>query len=455
MILVSVVGDFYSSVLPLFYEFKDKISTHIVIHDDYRSDVIAAKKIINGTLAFTKKYDLNIKSFVIKMDEDSFNAASQVNELIANHVKRYEDLYINITDGLANIGVLLSNEFRAKGANIITYDRYDNEYNLLTLDSMQTYKMQTSIPIKDHLLLKNIEVVSTQNSDFALKHERALHLFFEKYEADRTLYMQDPECNDTLLQKPTGFLYEYYIYNLIKELHFDDILLGVKVKDNRLDDIYLENEYDILIMKDNHLHMIECKYLKLLDVTALLYKLDSVRETLDEDANIMIVSDFDIYSETLNRSNIDISQTYKRAFAKKIAVRGSPTKCVKTFIKDVNDTFILKTDNIEDIYAKKINFSSVKEKERVKMKEEIISFLENNLAIKINFFNIQELSRLLSYRTNKQLSIKTKEMMHQEGFEEFIKLIRKSLQSKQEYISTYDLYDYYLNNLKTIYKDGI
>ncbi len=444
MILVSVVGDFYSSVLPLFYEFRDKISTHIIIHDDYKGDVVSAQKIINGTLAFIKKYDLNIKSFVIKMDEDNFKVASQVNELVAKHVSRYEDLYINITDGLANVGVLLSDEFRAKGANILTYDRYDNEYNLLTVDAMKNHKLQSSIPIRDHLLLKDIEILSTQESDFALKHERALHLFFEKYEADRILYTKDPESDDALLHKATGFLYEYYVYNLIKELHFDDILLGVKVKDSRPDDIYFENEYDILIMKNNHLHMIECKYLKLLDVTALLYKLDSVRETLDEDANIMIVSDFDTYNET---QGLSTSQSYKRAFAKKIAMRGSPSQCVKTFIEDVDKSFMLETENIEEIYATKAHFSSLKEPERVKMKEEIIHFLETTLAMKVNFFDVKELSRLLSYKTSKHLTHKAKESMQKASFAEFIRLIRRSLQSKQEYISLYDLYEYYSTHL--------
>ncbi len=447
MILVSIVGDFYSSVLPLFYEFKNKISTHIIIHDDCRSDVIAAKKIINGTSAFIKKQKLNIKSFVIKIDEDSYSASSKVNNLISKHVLNYEDLYINVTDGLANVGILLSDEFRAKGAKIITYDRYDNEYNLLTLDSMKTYKMKTSIPIKDHLLLKNIEVVSTQNTDFALKNEQALHLFFEKYEADRTLYAQDPKSKPSLLNKATGFLYEYYIYNLIKELHFDDILLGVKVKDNRLENIYIENEFDILIMKNNHLHMIECKYLKLLDTTALLYKLDSVREILDEDANIMIITDMDTYDETFELANLDMSQTYKRAFAKKITMRGSPTKCVKKFLKDIDCIFSFQTDNIDNIYKNKENFISIKEKEKNNMREEISSFLEKELTIKMDFFNIKDLSRLLNYRTNKQLSIITRDKMQTKYFEEFIQLIRKSLQSKQEYISIYDLHEFYIQKL--------
>ena len=448
MVLVSIVGDFYSSVLPLFYEFKEKITTHVILHDDYKSDVVAARKIINGTLAFIKKNNLPIESFTIKMDEDSLVAASQASELIAKHVDKYEDLYINITDGLANVGVLLSDEFRSQGAKILTYDRYDNEYNVLTIDSMKTHKMQTSIPIRDHLLLKNIEIISTQDITFAKKHERSLNIFFEKYEADHTLYAKDPDKSPALVKQRIGILYEYYIYNLIKDFGFDDILMGVKVKDNRLDNIFLENEYDILIMKDNHLHMIECKYLKILDVTALLYKLDSVRETLDEDANIMIVSDFDTYNETEYLSNADISQPYKRAFAKKVFMRGSPTKAVKRFMQDVNDTFSLATNNIDAIFDKKETHKSVKEEERIKMRQEIVSFLKKKLEINLDFFDLKETSRLLSYKTNKKLPLKTRDTMKKPQFEEFIKLIRKMQQSKQEYISMYDVYDFYSEKLK-------
>ena len=38
MTLVSIVGDFYSNVLPIFYHFKDDIKNYIIIYDDYRQD---------------------------------------------------------------------------------------------------------------------------------------------------------------------------------------------------------------------------------------------------------------------------------------------------------------------------------------------------------------------------------------------------------------------------------
>ena len=443
MILISVIGDFYSSVLPIFYEFKDEISVHIIIHDDYKNDTLSAQKIINGTLAYIKKNQLDIDSFVIKIDEDSLEAIKRVTTLVAKHTDTYEKLYINITDGLANVGVLLSDAFKAKGANIITYDRYDNEYNILTSISMKTYKMQTSISIKEHLLLKNIEVVSVENRDFAQKHENSLNLFFEKYEADRKLYKKDTHYNKALDTKATGFLYEYYIYNLIKEFNVDDILLGVKVKDNRLDDIYLENEYDILIMKNNHLHMIECKYLKVLDTTALLYKLDSVKETLDEDANVMIVTDSDTYDKTADIPNVEISQMYKRAFAKKISLRGSPTTCVKTFMQDVNTYFALETKNIDALYAKKRTYTSIKKQSRERMKVEIEAFLTKTFALHVDFFDAKEIAKILQHKNNMQLPFQAREAMNKENIKELIKRINKMLLSTQEYISIEDVYQFY------------
>ena len=449
MVLVSIVGDFYSSILPIFYEFKEKITKHIIIHDDFKNDVVYARKIINGTCNFVDKYNLEIKSLVIKMDEDSLGAITKVNALIDEHTTSYDELYINITDGLANVGVLLSDEFRAKGANILTYDRYDNEYNLLTLEAMKSYKMQTSIPIKDHLLLKDVEIVALQDMSFASKYEDDLNIFFEKYEADRKLYIASSEEEKALSTKGTGFLYEYYIYNLIKELGFDDILMGVKVKDKRLDGIYIENEYDILLMKNNHLHMIECKYMKILDTTALLYKLDSVRESLDEDANIMIVTDFDKYNEIAHLTNAEITQTFKRAFAKKIFTRGSPTKNVKLFMQEVDSSFTLQTQNIEGLYARKRGYNSIKAPIRQEMREEISNYLCSVLGISIDIYDSKELVRLLQFSTNKHLSHKTKMAMQKNHMLAFIKLINTMLRSKQEYISIYDVYNFYEVNLKT------
>ena len=446
MVLVSIIGDFYSSVLPLFYEYKDKISKHIIIHDDFKNDEINARKIINGTCRFIENNNLNIKSFEIKLDEDSYKSIYQVADLLRKHISTGDELLINVTDGLANVGIVLSNIFMPEGAKILTYDRYDNEYNILNTHAMKTYKIQTSIPIKDHLSLKDVKILQTQDTNFANKYETAINILFEKYEADRLLYRNSLESENALNNIATGFLYEYYIYNLIKKLNFDDILLGVKIQDNRTDDITLVNEYDILVMKNNHLHMIECKYLKLLDTTALLYKLDSVKESLDEDANIVIVTNFDTYNETLNLANKDIAPTYKRAFAKRIHIIGTPCTNRITFIKEINNLFSLQTQNID--MQQRVTYSSIKAPRREEMQKEVANYLQDVLNEKTDFLVNEELLRLLQFKTYKKATPQIKKMMSKKLFFDFIKLLIKMLSSKQEYISMYDVYEYYKIHLK-------
>jgi len=341
MVLVSVVGDFYSSILPIYYEFHKEITTHLIVHDDFRSDAVFTQKIVNGTLAFNRENSLNIKTFIIKMDEDSFSAAKSVIGMIEKHLDGYENLTINITDGLANIGVMLSDAFKPKGAKILTYDRYDNEYNILKEQSMKTYKMRTSLSIKSHLQLKNIEILETQDMSFAQKYKKEIALFFEYYSADKVAYKEARGVSRAFEKMPVGFLYEYYIYNLIKDLDYDDILMGVKVCDRVSQEIYSENEFDILIMKENHLHMIECKYRDELDITALVYKLDSIRTTLDEDANILIVSNYEAYMPTVNDTKRSLPASLKRGLANKIHFRGSPVENREQFIADVDDIFKL------------------------------------------------------------------------------------------------------------------
>ena len=82
MILVSVVGDFHSSILPVFYNFKDEISKHVLIYDDAKRDVLNAKGINKGITKFIKKNNLNILELNYKLDEDSMQSLQRCAEYI-------------------------------------------------------------------------------------------------------------------------------------------------------------------------------------------------------------------------------------------------------------------------------------------------------------------------------------------------------------------------------------
>ncbi|MFW2525408.1 Card1-like endonuclease domain-containing protein [Aliarcobacter butzleri] len=84
-----------------------------------------------------------------------------------------------------------------------------------------------------------------------------------------------------------GSIFEEYIYWLIKDnFDVDDIMTGVIVQFDK----DVNNEIDILIMKDNHLHTIECKFTDNFKTSEYLYKTDSIINYIDDDSKGMILS---------------------------------------------------------------------------------------------------------------------------------------------------------------------
>jgi hypothetical protein len=319
MILISIVGDFYSSILPLFYEFHTQLNHHIIVYDDARSDEIKANKIAKGTRRFCEKNNLPIRTTMLKIDEDSMKGVHKVIQFIDSLDVNLEEVYINATDGLSNIALLLSHAYLDDGMVFLSYDRYDNTYNFVQYQHMQTYKLQHTIPIKEHFMLKDIAILSMSDLNIAHRYEQTLVELFEGFHGEVNalveVYHQDTEF---LLTQQTGFLYEFYIYNLIKNLNHDGVAVGVKVSDTYSSKSEIINEFDILIMKQNHLHMIECKFQTNPKKVELVYKVDSVRSTLDDESKIMILSDEAVYDLQKDSTTPHISGLYKRANSKKI-----------------------------------------------------------------------------------------------------------------------------------------
>jgi hypothetical protein len=84
-----------------------------------------------------------------------------------------------------------------------------------------------------------------------------------------------------------GTVFEEYIYHLIVDnFEFDDVMTGVLIEVEE----GVQNELDILMIKDNHLHTIECKLVNGLDGEHFVYKTDLVMEYLDDDGKAMILS---------------------------------------------------------------------------------------------------------------------------------------------------------------------
>ena len=371
MTLVSIVGDFFSSVVPIFYQFKDEITHHIIISDDSKRDDRLAQKFLKGSKEFINKNNLNIETFYYQIDEDSFDSLEKAMNFISSNAKG--DIYINTTDGLSPINTFFSLRMLPMGAKIISYDMFDNEYHIIDITGMQRKKITKTPSVMEHFLLKGVKINSKGIKSFALRYENEIKELFEynhyeyrgfKYELTSkrkmppkrdfpNVYYLFDKMNLTnkrldknhLFQTLTGDMFEYYIYLLVKDLGFDDIEIGVEIEDEGI-----INEFDLLLMKDNHLHVIECKHrgFKTLDLEDLIYKYSTLRRVVDEDAKGIIISLINKYSKNY----------INRALSQNVALFGfnkSLQNNISNFLLGQNDEYYIKAPSRDSYETKNKN----------------------------------------------------------------------------------------------------
>ena len=261
-----------------------------------------------------------------QIDEDSFESLEKAEDFIINNSKG--EIYINTTDGLSAINTYFSLKMLPLKSKIISYDMFDNEYHLIDINGMKRKTINSSPSIVEHFMLKGVEINSKGLKSFADRYEEEIKELFEQnhyeyrgFKFEFTSKNKMPSRKDFpnvyylfdkmdltnknleknyLFQILTGGMFEYYIYLLVKDLGFDDIEIGVEIEDDEI-----RNEFDLLLMKDNHLHVIECKHrgFKTLDLEDLIYKYATLRRVVDEDAKGVIVSLVNKYSKNyINRS---------------------------------------------------------------------------------------------------------------------------------------------------------
>ena len=363
MILVSILGDFHSSIFPMFYEFKNSITKHIIVHDDAYSELSRSKTIIKSLNQFKHENQLDIETEDFRIDEDSLSSIIKLVEYIKSNSNNIEDVHINITDGLSNIGVILGAKLLESGVKLLSYDMHENSYNLTSANNIQTINLKSKMSIKDHFLLKGLNVVDFEDKKFAHKYESYIRELFENHYNEFLIMKKDvtKSSNSNTKKYPnalqlinlmqldlktqqkniTGGLFEFYIYLLIKDLEFDDIEIGIVLENEFSNKTSVNNEFDLLLMKDNHLHVIECKFRKNLDMQALVYKYSSLINLIDDDGRVILLIDKAVYSHNLYDNKKQGLEHHRRALANNILVRGSVINNKNNFIDDVKSFFNL------------------------------------------------------------------------------------------------------------------
>lgn len=367
MVLISILGDFHSSILPIFNNFKDDISKHLLIYDDFKRDKRKAKEVQKGLKTFKKKFNHNYKLDSYMLDEDSLEALEKCVEEIKQLSSKYSDIYINTTDGFSTITTILNHKLFKHGVNFISYDMFDNEYNILNNYGLTKHKIINNLNIEEHFLLKGYSLEKKEFKNFAQTHENTIKELFEKEHEAFEEYLKIPRNKYKTVKKLpdgtiknmllklnqentpshdsfiTGGLYELYIFNLIKGLDYDDIEVGLIVK-RECCKSSIKNEFDILLMKDNHLHMIECKYRdysKKNKPDELVYKYIALSEVIDEDGKMIMVVKNKLFKDLRKSYEENLTGFEKRAKLNNIFFKGAVHKNPTLFSMHVKNIFEL------------------------------------------------------------------------------------------------------------------
>lgn len=311
MTLLSIVGDDISRIIPVLYAYKDTAKHHILLCDDDPSNYERAKYLQAGMQNFSSKHGLGWYTHIVTANEDS---AIQIG-IVAKKQFEYEgELWLNATDGYPAVTILLSDLVRKEGGKVLSYDHFDNDLHIIAPDgSMETVPLPAKIDLDSYLTLLNYKVVEQKKREDLLPRKQFIMALYEKESAYKKVrnallrehFGQENDFDFSLSTDILDVLYslgivdkkkklipakqkelqgdilEEYLFWLCEEINPDDIALGLKID---FDDSTKEpeaqkrvhNEFDILIMHNNRIYTIECKFSNELEGLEFIYKYDAI-----------------------------------------------------------------------------------------------------------------------------------------------------------------------------------
>jgi hypothetical protein len=314
MVLISLLSNDLTTISPLIYEFKEQITQHITLYDDSTLEQVHLEDLTKGIEALKDKYSLDFASSSLMIDEDSSASIESAFEKIMPLISKESKLYLNSSSSMVNVTLLLSSKVFKQGGKVLVYDKYDNNYNVLSPNSMKTKKIQNSMKLDDFLMMLDKPILEA-SSEKKLKRRKkdVLTLFgdFKGFSKVRNALLKDDLNFAYQKYQPIldalkklnivkkgkidksligGGLFEEYIYWLVKDLGFDDVKCNVKIQIEEIASKAIKNEVDVMMIKENHIYMIECKLSSNLTGIEVIYKYDSIMSSFGDDSKTMIVN---------------------------------------------------------------------------------------------------------------------------------------------------------------------
>jgi len=305
MRLVSIVGDDISRLVPVIYAYRKQITEHILVCDS--ASASHAKRLAGGLKKFATYYQHRWKVRIEQIDaSDLLGVVSSCQQEIG----ALDDVTLAITDAYPMLALLLGRAVHAEGGDIISYDHFSNKIHFL--DSEQQLTCTIAAPrlnLKKFLMLMGYKILSRKNrKNLSQRRVYIERLFADPYKFNKlrlallrgeqvkhASYLDQLDTLDALgvtyrgifldsqAKALAGDLLEEYVFWLCEGLGMDDIAMGVHIDfDEQSPESdkgrHITNEFDILIMHQNRIYTIECKYSNKLNGLGLVYKYDSIMD---------------------------------------------------------------------------------------------------------------------------------------------------------------------------------
>lgn len=310
MTLITIVNKKLHNLIPIIFEFKDKIKKHILIYDV--DDENIAKRLQNGILKLNERYKITQDVFLIKIDEDDKSDMLKIQNLLENEKN---SLYLNAANSDITLAVIISGFVLYNGGKVIAYDLKDNSYNLITKRGFTNHTINNSMKLDDFLTILNYEIIEEQNKDKIFELKKSILYIFNDFKTlfkmRNALYHRDfsyfksrfsnflnhlnnlEVIKRSKILKDIGYfgnLFEKFIFLKLCQYDFDDIKVGVKINFYSKDNLFVQNEFDILAIKNNHIYTFECKLGDNLIPQDIIYKNDSLLDYFGDESRGIIIN---------------------------------------------------------------------------------------------------------------------------------------------------------------------
>jgi hypothetical protein len=305
MHLITILGDDNAQLVPVIHGLRTMADRHTLVCDTQTQD--QARRLKNGMETFAREHGFAWRITIRTVDpDDQRGSTRRIIELIDDPA----NTTLNATMAYPMLTLLLSEHLRPHGGTILSYDHDTNLLHTLRRDDAPTCAPVPGMGIRDYVTLLGYRITAAQTrSDLLPRRDQLTRLCreTERFRALRYALLY-PEKNRRFSFKPYGDLlsilrrlkivrghrlipsaqktlggdlFEEYVFWLVESLGFDEVLQGVKVdfdthSDEPLHQHRVFNEFDLIMIHNNRLCTIECKYATRLDGLKIVYKYDAI-----------------------------------------------------------------------------------------------------------------------------------------------------------------------------------